>query len=187
MSKSSITENNDPTAPVVQVEDVVDDDDDDDDDDYDNYFDGDVLLETIHLLLGSKIRVTMKDGRTVDGTFVCLDRLNNILLEDAIEHRKIGYKQTIVRSDDGSSEEQLYMWDAEREISQAMIRGDKLVKVEICESEWVERIGEMSPEDIINQQQCQTPNVKKGEGGESAGVSLESRKDEIDKKDNNIH
>ena len=95
--------------------------------------------------------------------------------------------QTIVRSDDGSSEEQLYMWDAEREISQAMIRGDKLVKVEICESEWVERIGEMSPEDIINQQQCQTPNVKKGEGGESAGVSLESRKDESDKKVNNIH
>lgn len=184
MSKSSITENNDPTAPVVQVEDVVDDDDYDD---YDNYFDGDVLLETIHLLLGSKIRVTMKDGRIVDGTFVCLDRLNNILLEDAIEHRKIGYKQTIVSSDDGSSEEQLYMWDAEREISQAMIRGDKLVKVEICESEWVERIGEMSPEDIINQQQCRTPNVKKGEGGESAGVSLESRKDESDKKDNNIH
>jgi len=74
MSKSSITENNDSTAPVVQVEDVVvDDDDEDDDDDYDNYFDGDVLLETIHLLLGSKIRVTMKDGRTVDGTFVCLD------------------------------------------------------------------------------------------------------------------
>ena len=70
MSKSSITENNDPTAPVVQVEDVVDDDDDDD---YDSYFDGDVLLETIHLLIGSKIRVTMKDGRTVDGTFVCLD------------------------------------------------------------------------------------------------------------------
>ena len=184
MSKSSITENNDPTAPVVQVEDVVDDDDYDD---YDNYFDGDVLLETIHLLLGSKIRVTMKDGRTVDGTFVCLDRLNNILLEDAIEHRKIGYKQTIVRSDDGSSEEQLYMWDTEREISQAMIRGDKLVKVEICESEWVERIGEMSPEDIINQQQCQTPHVKKGEGGESAGVSLESRKDESEQKDNNIH
>ena len=46
--------------------------------------------------------------------------------------------QTIVRSDDGSSEEQLYMWDAEREISQAMIRGDKLVKVEICESECCE-------------------------------------------------
>ena len=68
MSKSLITENNDPTAPVVQVEDVVDDDDD-----YDSYFDGDVLLETIHLLIGSKIRVTMKDGRTVDGTFVCLD------------------------------------------------------------------------------------------------------------------
>ena len=183
MSMSSIAENSKPAASVVQVEEVDDDDDEDDDD----YFDGDVLLETILRLLGSKIRVTMKDGRTVDGTFVCLDRLNNILLEDAIEHRKIGYKQTIVRSDDGSSEEQLYMWDTEREISQAMIRGDKLVKVEICESEWVERIGEMSPEDIINQQQCQTPNVKKGEGGESAGVSLESRKDEIDKKDNNIH
>ena len=70
MSKSSITENNDPTAPVVQVEDGVDDDDDDD---YDSNFDGDVLLETIHLLIGSKIRVTMKDGRSVDGTFVCLD------------------------------------------------------------------------------------------------------------------
>ena len=69
MSKSSITENNDPAASVVQVEEVDDDDDEDDDD----YFDGDVLLETILRLLGSKIRVTMKDGRTVDGTFVCLD------------------------------------------------------------------------------------------------------------------
>jgi small nuclear ribonucleoprotein (snRNP)-like protein len=181
MSTSSIAENSEPAASVVQVEEVDDDDEDDD------YFDGDdALLETIHRLLGSKIRVTMKDGRTVDGTFVCLDRLNNILLEDAIEHRKIGYKQTIVSSDDGSSEEQLYTWDAEREISQAMIRGDKIVKVEIYESEWVERIGEVTPEEIINQQQCQTPYVKTEEGGESAGAPIETRKDDSDKNDN-IH
>lgn len=185
MSTSSIIEDSEPAASVVQVEDADDTDDTDDDDDDDDYFDGDVLLETIHQLLGSKIRVTMKDGRTVNGTFVCLDRLNNILLEDAIEHRKIGYKQNIVSSDDGSSEEQLYTWDAEREISQAMVRGDKIVKVEICESEWVERIGEMSPEDIINQQ-CQATAVKTGEGGESEVASLECRKDDSDKIDN-IH
>jgi small nuclear ribonucleoprotein (snRNP)-like protein len=165
MSTSSIAENSKPAASVVQVEEVDDDDDDDEDDEVD----GDVLLETILRLLGSKIRVTMKDKRTVDGTFVCLDRLNNILLEDAIEHRKIGCKQTIVRSDDGSSEEQLYTWDAEREISQAMIRGDKIVKVEIYESEWAERIGEVSPEEIINHKKSQTPNVKTEEDGESAG------------------
>ena len=145
MSTSLITENNEPVSGVREGN--------DDDDD------GDVLLETIHLLLGSQLRVTMKDGRTVDGKFVCLDRLNNILLEDAIEHRKIGYKQTIISSD-GSSEEELYTWDAEREISQAMIRGDKLVKVEIFESDWVERIGQISPEDIINQH-CQTTAVQK--------------------------
>jgi hypothetical protein len=74
-----------------------------------------------------------------------------------------------VSSDDGSSEEQLYTWDAEREISQAMIRGDKIVKVEIYESEWAERIGEVSPEEIINHKKSQTPNVKTEEDGESAG------------------
>ena len=50
------------------------------------------ILDTIHRLLGSRIKVTMSDGRIVSGKFSCLDRLGNIMLEDVVEQRQIAYQ-----------------------------------------------------------------------------------------------
>ena len=49
------------------------------------------VLNTVNNLLGSKLYVTMSDGRYVTGNFVSLDRLCNIILENAIEYRNVAY------------------------------------------------------------------------------------------------
>lgn len=90
------------------------------------------LLSTIHILLGSKLRVTMSDGRIVNGNFVSLDRLGNIILDNVVECRSVAYN--------GNDKEQT-LWDTKRTLAQAVIPGDRLAKVEIAKDVWKARIG----------------------------------------------
>ena len=128
-------------------------------------------LSDIHLIIGAKLRVTMTDGRVAHGTFVALDRLCNIILDNVIEYREISYIDPTPSNPSGSggglsgredgnevgnhstinvadSEEgnnnnhpQIYRWNTERSLSQAVIRGDRLAKVEIVKDEWAKRTG----------------------------------------------
>ena len=90
------------------------------------------LLSTIHILLGSKLRVTMTDGRVVNGNFVSLDRLGNIILDNVVECRSVAYND---------KDEEQTLWDTNRALAQAVIPGDRLAKVEIAKDVWKARIG----------------------------------------------
>ena len=125
---------------------------------------GNTLINTIHLLLGSKLRITMTDGRIVHGKFLCLDRLGNIILENAVEFRRIVYtppSEDEVNSSSSSSssssdddntnyksrcnnDQTVFTWNTERSLSQAVIRGNRLAKVEIAKRDWEKRIGDAS-------------------------------------------
>ena len=117
------------------------------------------ILKSIHLLLGSQLKVTMTDGHVVTGQFVSLDRLGNIVLENVIENRKVAYNIP-TSNDDGvtgetSKEEDnedykedtkqiqqtstdgcIIQWDTQRSLTQAVILGTKLQKVEIEKRKW---------------------------------------------------
>ena len=113
-----------------------------------------ITLNKIQLLLGSNLRVTMLDGRVAHGKFVSLDRLSNIVLEDVTEYRRVAYVPSpppgslavpLNNGDDGAkskltTKDGCYTWDTERKLSQAVIPGDRMVKVEIASREWNERI-----------------------------------------------
>ena len=117
------------------------------------------ILKSMHLLLGSQLKVTMTDGRIVTGQFVSLDRLGNIVLENVIENRKVAYNIP-TSNDDGitsetskeedkedykedtnqiyqtSTDDSIIQWDTQRSLTQAVILGTKLQKVEIEKREW---------------------------------------------------
>lgn len=142
-------------------------------------------LTDIHLIIGAKLRVTMTDGRVAHGTFVGLDRLCNIILDNVMEYRDIAYiapnyshpscdGNSTPKVDDydgnkggnndincnaekGKNEmiverqqcnvngishsQKIYRWNTERSLSQAVIRGDRLAKVEIVKEDWTKRTG----------------------------------------------
>ena len=135
-------------------------------------------LSDIHHILGAKLRVTMTDGRVAHGTFVGLDRLCNIIMDNVIEYREIAYMHPNQShpsdgvgvsgvEDDGeggiyssgndnndrghnpilesqefnNNTSQIYRWNTERSLSQAVIRGDRLAKFEIAKEEWTKRTG----------------------------------------------
>jgi small nuclear ribonucleoprotein (snRNP)-like protein len=121
------------------------------------------LINNMHLLLGSKLRITMTDGRIVRGKFLCLDRLGNVILENAVESRRIAYipppssaaaipsedEGNRSSSDDNNNDESrcdndktVFTWNTERSLSQAVIQGNRLAKVEIAKSDWEARIGD---------------------------------------------
>ena len=116
------------------------------------------ILKSMHLLLGSQLKVTMTDGRIVTGQFVSLDRLGNIVLENVIENRKVAYniptsnddgiggekskEEDIIGKEDTqqiqitSTDDSIIQWDTQRSLTQAVILGTKLQKVEIEKREW---------------------------------------------------
>jgi small nuclear ribonucleoprotein (snRNP)-like protein len=102
------------------------------------------LLKTVHCLLGSNLHVTMTDGRTVRGKFLCLDRLGSILLEDVVERREIIYCPHEDEGDEGDGKESIYRWDTERSLSQVVIPGNRLVKVEIAKDEYQIRVEKLA-------------------------------------------
>jgi small nuclear ribonucleoprotein (snRNP)-like protein len=130
------------------------------------------VLDTIHRLIGSRIRVTMTDGRIVTGKFTCLDRLGNIMLEDVLEKRWLAYHDvsadnkdsnkpltTTTANDDNTAhaavndfskqivqhtkdESGACHWTTERSLTQAVIIGKKVNKVEITREQWEARVVE---------------------------------------------
>ena len=116
------------------------------------------ILKSMHLLLGSQLKVTMTDGRVVTGNFVSLDRLGNIVLENVIENRIVAYdvpnsnddgitgetskkddcneKQQTNNDEQTSTDSSSIQWDTQRSLTQAVILGTKLQKVEIEKREW---------------------------------------------------
>lgn len=90
----------------------------------------------VHKLLGKDIVCTLDDGRTVKGTFICIDRLSNIILtNNVVEERTIqtadyarynNYKQRPFRTETNNRP-----LTVKRHLGQAMIQGSRLVKVEI--------------------------------------------------------
>eukprot|EP00591_Stephanopyxis_turris_P005856 CAMPEP_0195515702 /NCGR_PEP_ID=MMETSP0794_2-20130614/6677_1 /TAXON_ID=515487 /ORGANISM="Stephanopyxis turris, Strain CCMP 815" /LENGTH=105 /DNA_ID=CAMNT_0040644165 /DNA_START=47 /DNA_END=361 /DNA_ORIENTATION=- len=92
-------------------------------------FAGDVMTK----LIGSRVRCILDDGRVATGTFLCLDRLKNLLLCDVVEVRKVSSFQGKNEASDGAVYEDEY---AERRLSQAMVPGKHLVKVEVEKKTW---------------------------------------------------
>lgn len=139
-------------------------------------------LDTIHRLLGSRIRVTMTDGRVATGKFTSLDRLGNIMLTNVVEQRWLAYhdvsddrndnapksnncltavndgntadvaviKETTNCNDESKKytqknvqhtkdESGLCHWTTDRSLTQAVIIGRKVAKVEITRRQWEAR------------------------------------------------
>ena len=82
--------------------------------------------DVLHKLLGARIKCTLDDGRSATGRFICVDRLMNIILTDAVEERMIS---TSDYSDSTNA-----TLPAVRKLGQALIPGERLTKVEIEKS-----------------------------------------------------
>ncbi len=123
------------------------------------------LLKTIeNEILGREIKCTLNDGRITRGKLICLDRLKNMILADAVEERQIlksmydadsnnidvdsggtcsgtstrsgdgsgGKKERNVDDGDDAEGEEYFMF--RRDISQVLIPGDQLLKVELYQT-----------------------------------------------------
>jgi len=100
---------------------------------------------TRSVLLGQQIKTTLSDGRNLTGTLICIDRLKNMILTNVKEERLIdplNYKYRVNDDDNDDSIDDVNN-DKDRKplkkkvfrlISQAMIPGSQLVKVEIANS-----------------------------------------------------
>lgn len=78
-------------------------------------------------ILGQQIRCTLNDGRIIRGKLVCLDRLRNLVLTGVVEER-------LVRQIDycsNSSVEPNKQVVVKRKLSQAMVPGSRLEKVQV--------------------------------------------------------
>ncbi|VEU40434.1 unnamed protein product [Pseudo-nitzschia multistriata] len=86
-------------------------------------------------LLGKRIKCTLTDGRTLTGTFICIDRLKNLILTDVLEERSIDpsdYKHRVGSSEPSTEPPTARCFRrVERKISQAMVPGERLVRVEL--------------------------------------------------------
>jgi small nuclear ribonucleoprotein (snRNP)-like protein len=95
-----------------------------------------MALQYTHQLLEKTIVCTMNDGRTVRGTFLCIDRLSNIILtNNVVEERTIelaDYRQH--NSNRSSNKNNCQTLSCKRVLAQAMIPGSRLVKVEVEQS-----------------------------------------------------
>jgi small nuclear ribonucleoprotein (snRNP)-like protein len=84
-------------------------------------------------LLGKKIVCTLDDGRTVRGTFICIDRLSNIILtKNVVEERMIDTADYAPYAAEAKLQNR--QLPVKRYLGQAMIQGSRLVKVELEQS-----------------------------------------------------
>ena len=97
-------------------------------------------IDQVSDLIGKKVICTLDDGRTIEGRLECLDRLSNIILRQALEKRIVKdhsiyqlhygeYQDDKKDSDDGVDKEIII----ERRLSQALIPGNHLVKVQLVQ------------------------------------------------------
>mmetsp|Transcript_20522 Transcript_20522/g.31137 ORF Transcript_20522/g.31137 Transcript_20522/m.31137 type:complete len:112 (+) Transcript_20522:108-443(+) len=104
-------------------------------------------IQRVADLLNRRIKCTLQDGRTVEGNLQCLDRLKNIILDDAEEVRWIRNAASIynpnspVETKDGDDGKQQDTDDnsditvVKRIMAQALIPGKHLIKVELLQEE----------------------------------------------------
>mmetsp|Transcript_14622 Transcript_14622/g.36773 ORF Transcript_14622/g.36773 Transcript_14622/m.36773 type:complete len:129 (-) Transcript_14622:576-962(-) len=91
---------------------------------------------TKSFLLGKRIKTTLSDGRTLTGRFICIDRLKNLILTNVTEERYIDpsdYRYRVNENENDGDHSMDRQIKVERQISQAMIPGSRLVKAEVFE------------------------------------------------------
>jgi small nuclear ribonucleoprotein (snRNP)-like protein len=81
--------------------------------------------EKVEKLLGEKIKCTLEDGRIVCGSLIVLDRKKNLILVNAVEERVVACSDY---SDTNNGEVIVT-----RELSQVMIPGERLTRIEIAQ------------------------------------------------------
>lgn len=96
--------------------------------------------EIIEKLLGSWIICTLADGRTAEGKLLCVDRLSNIILADCTERRQLRSSDYNEKHKEG---DKVVSKEATRQLRQAMVPGNHLVKVEIAEKFYEQAVGEL--------------------------------------------
>lgn len=79
--------------------------------------------EKVQSLLGERLKCTLDDGRSVTGTFVCVDRLTNLILTNATEERMV------YSADYSDTKDEKIL--ATRRLSQVMIPGERLKMLEV--------------------------------------------------------
>ena len=89
-------------------------------------------MAKVQNLVGERIKCTLDDGRHVTGTFLCLDRLSNIVLSNAGEER------TISSADYSDTTHEHII--VTRNLCQAMIPGERLRKIEVDASTFQSRV-----------------------------------------------
>jgi len=99
-------------------------------------------LDQVSAIIGKKIICTLDDGRTLEGRLECLDRLSNIILRQVRETRIVtdpsiyghwhehGNSSNTSNTSNSSSGEKKEVV-IERRLSQALIPGNHLVKVQL--------------------------------------------------------
>jgi len=99
---------------------------------------------TKSVLLGQQIKTTLSDGRNLTGTLICIDRLKNMILTNVKEERLIDPLDYKYRVNDDNDDESINEDNNDKKplkkkvfrlISQAMVPGSQLVKVEISKSQ----------------------------------------------------
>ena len=93
----------------------------------------------IEKLLGSWIICTLADGRTAEGKLLCVDRMSNIILADCTERRQLRNKDYNEKHCD--DDDNVVSKEATRHLRQAMVPGNHLVKVEIDEKVYEQKVG----------------------------------------------
>jgi len=92
-----------------------------------------------NLLNGHELKCTMDDGRTATGVLVCIDRLQNIILSNVVEERTVDSSMYETAKTPGQ------VITIKRRLSQAMIPGPHLVKVEVTKAVYDAAICKVSP------------------------------------------
>lgn len=106
--------------------------------------------EAVSKLLGNTVICTLDDGRSLEGTLVCLDRLKNIILSSVTETRKVpledygsyleGLDPPIIDASRLDGKEDVVDENGcivvTRKLSQAFAPGSRLVKVEMTQKTW---------------------------------------------------
>ena len=101
-------------------------------------------------LLGNTVICTLDDGRSLEGTFVCLDRLKNIILSSVTETRSVprqeygayleGLDPPVIDAGEADGKEDIVDENGcvvvTRKLSQAFAPGARLVKVEVTQKTW---------------------------------------------------
>lgn len=82
--------------------------------------------EAVKAILGERVKCTLDDGRLATGELVCLDRIQNLILSNVVEERWI-------HPEDYSQNEAIREGKVlvRRMLSQAMVPGSRLLKIEI--------------------------------------------------------